>query len=710
MKMLAFRNRKLFHKILISILILIQILIIIIWYNHSRNENSISNAIDQFDSPNLIFHFANKANNYYHDTQYHFNDYLYSSKPEKLESYKSSVDSLKFYLDSLNILSKNDKQFENIIINKTAQEKEFIVLQKKLDSIVHNGVSPIKEENFNEYRMKKYDFDKVLRSITYDSIRVTDEVIKRGMLARIGNAIAGKYDIQKDELQLYIKMIYEKDEKTGTLEEQLGNIFLATDKYYSNEFNRISNLYRTVKAEDRKLLDINRKLTDYSKSIIEPFINSASLIGERNQSKFIQNFKNNQNIRNGSITFLLILMVITTILLFLFTKLTFTYEKKLNKAKERTQANLNFKNRIIGMISHEIRAPLQIINSKIQSLKESKTKESAESSIESLEFTSRSLLLTANQILDFSKNEHSKIIAYNSKTNLYTDIYNIIESLKSLAKNKNIYLRSELDKELNNDFWVDSGKIHQLFYNLIGNAIKFTDKGGVQVYCEIKESGSEYIFKGIVKDTGIGIPAEDLKHIFDKYYQSGSTTLKNNFGAGLGLHLCKEIVELYQGNLEIESDYGNGSTITFSLKINLFKDTQKSSFDLLYNELNHNEKSVAILDDDLLSITVLKQTLKDLPLSVTTFNSCKTIKEYLKNNKPDIIITDLNLPDGSGWDLASEIKNNPELPDIKIIAVTGDTYWESADAENLPVDEVIIKPINPGEFFCKLSGVFGAKK
>lgn len=184
----------------------------------------------------------------------------------------------------------------------------------------------------------------------------------------------------------------------------------------------------------------------------------------------------------------------------------------------------------------------------------------------SIEFTTNSLLLLSNQILEYSKDENRKLNLKNNNLYLRTEIYQIISSMASLAevKGNKINILSNLDS--NCEVCTDVTKIHQLFYNIIGNANKFTENGNIIVSINIQNiSDFEMNLQVEVADDGIGINQNDLKNIFKSYYQGTVSRKVNDLGVGLGLNLCKEIVELFDGEINIQSEEGKGTTVKFNL-------------------------------------------------------------------------------------------------------------------------------------------------
>jgi signal transduction histidine kinase len=187
-----------------------------------------------------------------------------------------------------------------------------------------------------------------------------------------------------------------------------------------------------------------------------------------------------------------------------------------------------------------------------------------------IEFTTNSLLLMTNQILEHSKNENEKPQLKNVKFNLKSEIDQLISSMALLVESKGN--RLEVNSNLNPDCEVNSDavKIHQLFHNIIGNSNKFTEKGLISIVIDYETySNDKMNLKVQIKDNGIGIAESDLENIFESFYQGFVSEKVNDLGVGLGLNLCKEIVELFDGEIKVQSIEGKGSTFIFNLIISL---------------------------------------------------------------------------------------------------------------------------------------------
>lgn len=694
----SLKHRKTIHSGLFIFVILLQVLIFSLWYNQNTNESELADSFQKASQQSLIMSYSGEVTKNYFDAEDSFMEYLYSYDINSLHKYRNSLSLMTSYLDSLNrILNKDEKMLPNIQ-NKREKEKKIIALRKELDSLIKYRITPISDTNPELFSLKPYNHKKVMKSISYDTIRSSEGVEKKGFFRRIGNAIAGKYDVEKEEFRYYMTMTYGAVEKTGTPEEQMANIFNSTRSYYEKEFGRLRNTYSNLREIDRELMAINKKILKNSQDIILLYDKSVQDSNKQQFEKALENLKNKRNL----ITTLMIVMSICTGLLLLYSIFAYHFEKKLAAAKIEAEKNLEFKNRIIGMLSHEMRSPLSIISNLTNKLTSTKMDSSQNDMAKSLNFTSNSLQITVNQILDFFKNENGKLQLYNSKTILKTEIKSILESLKALADVKKTDLISTIDNSLENEVWADSGKIHQLFYNMIGNAIKFTSKGNITVDCRYTEINNKFKLDVKIKDTGAGIPKEDLEKIFDKYYQSKHHTDQVSLGAGLGLNLCKEIVELYDGKIFVESQLGIGTEISFYLFLEKSDSSQETNQAKLIRNYGNSGINVAVIDDDRIITTLLKKLLSDVNFNMVGFNSDIAAKEYLQKENVDLILTDLQIANASGIDLIKDIKKIPNHnATVPIIAITGDAYMNSIELSNIQADELLIKPINKEELYSK---------
>jgi signal transduction histidine kinase len=219
----------------------------------------------------------------------------------------------------------------------------------------------------------------------------------------------------------------------------------------------------------------------------------------------------------------------------------------------------------MGMISHEIRSPLNIISLFSKKIGQSIKDDNLKDNFKSIEFTTNSLLLLSNQILEYSKNEGQKLTLQNKKFNLEEEVKNILSTISSFVESKKNTLNIKIDLNSNEEVYGDVTKIHQLFYNIIGNANKFTENGIIEVLVTQKIiSDFELECNVTIQDNGIGISRDELANVFNSFYQANNQNTRE-LGIGLGLNLCKEIVELFDGTIAIESQENEGTKVSFNI-------------------------------------------------------------------------------------------------------------------------------------------------
>lgn len=266
----------------------------------------------------------------------------------------------------------------------------------------------------------------------------------------------------------------------------------------------------------------------------------------------------------------MILMFIVSVLIMYLTRIAFVYEKKLSSANLQIRENLNFKNRILGMLSHELRSPLKIIGIFINRINKRTENETVKQYLKSISFTNDSLLIQANQILEYTKNQNKANKIVPAAFNLRNEITAILASVKPFIETRNNQFLTDININPKLEIFSDRTKIHQIFMNILGNANKFTENGEISVITKSKVvDGKTITLTTEIRDTGAGISKSDLENIFDPYYQGVLSEDVENLGAGLGLSLCKEIVDLFKGEITVESDLGKGTTVRFSLKLSI---------------------------------------------------------------------------------------------------------------------------------------------
>jgi DNA-binding response OmpR family regulator len=332
-------------------------------------------------------------------------------------------------------------------------------------------------------------------------------------------------------------------------------------------------------------------------------------------------------------------------------------------------------------LSHELKTPLTLILNPIENLL---FKEKNSEKVDTLNLINRNakrLLNIVNQLLDFRKIEENELKLNTSEGDLVAVAKEIFDSFKYISDRKHIHLDfySSLI-EFHTIF--DKDKVERILLNLLSNAIKFTNENG-KVYFHIQPD-AEYGIKLIVGDTGIGLPAEKLEKIFDRFYQVNNQDNILNQGSGIGLSITQEFVKLHGGTINVESIEGRGSI--FTVVIPLLEIKQIESNELLMpmeEEINQPaikeqafiepskiEKPIVLLVDDSEDIRIyLRESLKDQYRIVEASDGMKGWQKALSSH-PEIIVSDISMPNMDGISLVKKLKNDNRTKHIPVILLT----------------------------------------
>lgn len=566
---LNFKHRKAVHFALLASIIFLQLLLLVILYNEIFNESKLDDLATELEITDQAKHFSDLTKGDYIAVQYNLQNYLQTKDNQYLTNYNIALNSLNNNIDSLTKTSNKSNSFLLHLKKIDSDTLSIKQLNKAIDSLINVQILPSTQLEKDLLKLKLYNYEDVLNSINVESYMLVDSVERKGFFSRIGKAIAGKVDVQKEKVNVVVTMKYGKKVTTGNIEEQLANAFKNTNNYYQNEFINYKNKLKNLKGKDSNFLNLNNQLLNYSDLLLEKYDNALGSFSKDTKLKFQDQYKTNKLIRNYAVIGLVLFMVIISGILILLTRLAFDYEKRLLLAQEKIQQNLSFKNRIVGMISHEIRSPLNILSIYSKNISKQIKDESLQESLKSIQFTTNSLSLLANQVLDYSKNENKKLELNKSNFYLKDELNEILKSLSSFVENNGN--RLEIENKISENYLIhsDAVKIHQLFYNIVGNANKFTKKGliTISLYSE-KTLDHKINLLVTIKDNGIGIDEADIQHIFESYHQGEISADVKNLGAGLGLNLCKEIIDLFDGTIKVTSKKNIETIISFNLLLN----------------------------------------------------------------------------------------------------------------------------------------------
>src|SRR5690554_50298 len=568
LKIMDFKNRKVVHYTLLSSIIILQLLLLIILYNEIFNEAKLRELQVDLDVSEKAKYFSELTKDDYIAAQYNLQNYIQTKDEQYLINYNNALNSLNKNIQSLAETSDKSDLFTSYLNRKSHSKLSVKNINNIIDSLRSIEIAPDLQEHL--IKLKNFNYDMILDSISVESSIVVDSVQHKRLLHRLGDAISGKVNVQKEKENIVLTIKQGKDVTSGTMEEQLTRIFKNTNEYYQKEFTNYKNHLEGLKEKETGFFNQNQELLNYSHLLLNKYNDALIYFTNDAKVKFEDQYRTNKLIRYYTVIGLIILLVVISAILTLLTRLAFNYERELLIAKAKIQENLSFKNRIVGMISHEIRAPLNMISIHARNIVRQVNDKDIKDSLKSIQFVTTSLSLLANQILDFSKNENRKMKLNKNTFDLKDELDEILKTLGVFVKSQGNTFIVENGVTEHIKVYSDATKIQQLFHNIVGNANKFTKKGNILISVTPERSAPDKLKLFIkVRDDGIGIHEEDLKYIFESYHQPAQVANIKNIGTGLGLYLCREIIELFDGEIEITSKKNIETIVSFTLVLDL---------------------------------------------------------------------------------------------------------------------------------------------
>ncbi|HMV15076.1 MAG TPA: ATP-binding protein [Chitinophagales bacterium] len=362
------------------------------------------------------------------------------------------------------------------------------------------------------------------------------------------------------------------------------------------------------------------------------------------------------------------------------------------------------KSLFIATISHEIRTPMNIILGTAALMLNDSPKPAHLKYLQTLKKSGENLLGIINDILDVSKIEAGKLEVEYEPVELSTLFDEIISILEQTAHEKQLSLSYTVDEKINFAIMSDPLRLTQIITNLISNAIKFTAQGSVHLSATLLPNDKLQI---VVRDTGMGIPKDKLKTIFDQYEQVRTKVQKKYKGTGLGLAIAKKLVEMMQGNIEIKSKINIGTSFIITLPIEKAAIQQKVDIATLKRDAAFlSDKVIVIVDDVEDNRTVIRETLKFFNPAVVTHEAAdgqQALDLLLQLTNVHLVIMDLDMPVLNGFEALSAIRKHKKIKKLKVLASTASLITTSDDEFiEFGFDAYLPKPFEIDSFFLLL--------
>lgn len=498
----------------------------------------------------------------------------------------------------------------------------------------------------------------------------------------------------------YLEADLETQDTSKVIKTSVADSVLVVVKNYILELTNEERQLRTRLANlEQQLTAKNRELIFYIQDIITSLQNEAIRESRAENSAAYD--------LTYQLSFLLAILTLLGVLgsaAFIFSivkeiKKSETYHAKLEDAKMKSDNLARAKQEFLANMSHEIRNPLHVIQGYHEVLEKTPLNEEQREYLKMSNFASDTLLGVVNDILDFSKLEAGKISVLKAPFDPKVLFEKTKEFYKNQATEKGLKL--SLYTDLPGEKWLfgDELRIRQILNNLLSNALKFTEKGGVSLIVSYN-SKEELLIK--VTDTGMGMSPEVQEKIFAEFNQGDGAITRKYGGTGLGLTIVKKLTEIMQGSLNLESKVGEGSAFEVCLPMKTVEpETEKDVREI--EEYSLENLHILLVDDDPIVLKFTKHLLSSLGAKVSSHLGGTELVANFKDDQYDLAMFDIQMPEVSGYDALRWIKNKPAYKDLPILALTANVYAKERESiQEEGFTGLILKPFKEKELIKQM--------
>lgn len=374
---------------------------------------------------------------------------------------------------------------------------------------------------------------------------------------------------------------------------------------------------------------------------------------------------------------------------------------QLNDSEKTSRQALGIKENFLANMSHEIRTPLNSILGFTTLLQRQNVSPQCEHYITSIQQAGENLLAIINDILDISKIEAGMMRIVNKPFSIRGLLHSVEVLFSERVKSKGLSYFTQIDENVPDTLTGDATRLTQIMVNLLGNALKFSEKGALKTGVSVSSAGSNSVtLKFSVSDEGIGIEAEKLVRIFERFNQADDSITRNYGGTGLGLSIVKDLLEIQKGIIEVESSPGKGTTFTFEIPYLIADDASEGEvvrYKVVEPEWIGRSVHILIVDDNVMNQDLMANILGYWGFSFAIASNGIEAIAQVKADHFDLILMDIQMPEMDGYSATIHLRRELGL-NIPIIAMTAHAMsGEREKCINLGMNDYISKPVNEQE-------------
>ncbi|MBB1151231.1 response regulator [Myroides sp. NP-2] len=597
---------------------------------------------------NKIFLVSSTLNNLYSSEIYSRNA-IVTGNNRDIKSYYSHLDTLVNQIEQIKLTTSDKAIHQKIDLVQDLLKKKKV----SFNNIIKARKEINEDRNYSEAIDKIYDIRDEIQKKIEPIVIQTKEKEKRSAWARL---------FKGDHTDTITKTINYPN-VTDSIVSAMENIILQAQQ-------KVNLQQANLLKEEQKLIIENKNITNELRKILESIERNLLSLSYQNinESKArISTASTNIAYIGGSALFVIIILgwiIIKDI------NQTQEYRVKLEQLNQEREVLLRSKTMLFATVTHDLQTPLGSLIGFSNLLQTTELNSKQKQYLNNIQSSTQYIANLINDLTDFSKLENNKISIQEKAFNPKELIESICAPLVPNAENKKIKLKWTVDQALDHSFISDPYRLKQIVTNLITNAVKFTQQGGV--FIEAIRLGNQLEIKVI--DTGIGIEQSQIDHIFKEFSQANAGIEKRFGGTGLGLNISKRLIKLLGGDIQVDSILGEGSIFTITLPLEeadvqtntyISAEQFKAQFTILAQD------SILVVDDDKIQLQLMEELLTPIFKKVDVLNDSSEIESTLEQEEYNIILSDIQMPKMDGFEMINVLKNNAKYKQIPVVALSG---------------------------------------
>ncbi|MDD2278047.1 MAG: ATP-binding protein [Bacteroidales bacterium] len=632
-----------------------------------------------------------------------------------MKNINTKVDSLLTLADNNPVQSEKIRFIQELLNRKRRVLRELIALKKTDQSSRFYAKALEEVENINLDGVKE---SAVITSVTTTTksrrdsiINVDNEASTQGVFSKLLRWFSKKEPTDST----ITKLIVEVETQIDTLRKSM----MSPSDSLMNEVVRIlaeiqdqqEMAMYNIGEKELELLKSDKEIMDQIRTVLS-LLEREELMNSYNMAEEVKKtVKESTYMLLGLGSFALIMSILFIWTIFRDLSRANYYRNQLFEAKQYAEKLLHVKEEFLANMNHEIRTPLTAIIGLSKKLSNSQLDEEQKHEVELMNSSSQHLLQIVNDILDLSKIEGEYLkfekVAFIPEK-IIAEAFN---TLRVKAHEKGLNYSMNANNLAKTSIVGDPLRLKQIMYNLLSNAIKFTHMGGVNLSLNAEMQDEHNLdIEVIVSDTGIGIPKDMLDTIFEQFSQIDSSTSRLFGGTGLGLTIVKKLIELQKGTITVTSKIDEGSTFSIKISYPIATEEHIKSLETLHKPTLPSNIDILVAEDDPIGQLLIREMLKTLGVSPTIVGDPNEALRLAKTNSYAIVITDIQMPGLSGFDLSKAIQGSiPNPPPTLAITANSNIEQQSEYAE-AGFAAYLVKPFDEIELYNAIATLIGEEK